>query len=282
MDSNLVQYFNGEFVPKEAVKLSIDDVGLTRGYAIFDFFKAKGNTPIFIEDHLDRLVNSARQINLALPLSIPEIKQVVQALLLKNQLAYSSIKVIVTGGVSNDGFTPGKPQIIILNTPFSDPPHTLYQKGGSLMLQAYTRDNPLVKSTNYANALAVQSRWQEEGHIDVLYHQNGLVSEVSRSNIYYFKEGKLYTNDDGVLLGVTRKNVLKCAQEIFKIQLGPIYLEDLWSADEVFITSSTKKVLPIVKIGDREIDSGEVGENTMLLIDRFNRYIDDYIANTTA
>ncbi|MFY0593631.1 aminotransferase class IV [Roseivirga sp.] len=276
MDAS-VHYFNGQYLPKEEVRLSIDDVGLIRGYAVFDFFKVKGTIPIFIDDHLSRLEFSAQQINLAIPLGRDELKAVVNELVLKNGFEYSSIKIIVTGGVSIDGFTAGEPQIIVLNTAFSDPPSALYAAGASLMLQEYSRDNPLVKSTNYTNALAAQSRWQSEGHIDVLYHQNGLVSEVSRSNIYYFKAGVLNTNDEGVLKGVTRKNVLKCAKNVFKVNLGPINLEELWSADEVFITSSTKKVLPIVKIGDREINDGQVGENTMKLITLFDQYIEDYL-----
>jgi branched-subunit amino acid aminotransferase/4-amino-4-deoxychorismate lyase len=231
-----------------------------------------------MEDHLARLTGSARQMNLRLPLSLGEIEDVIHVLLSKNALAYSSIKVIVTGGESADGFSPGKPQIIILNNPFSDPPEAIYKSGVSLMLHEYLRDLPQVKSTAYARALSLQAEWNDAGHIDVLYHQNGLVSEVSRSNVYYFEGDTLRTNVADVLQGVTRKNVLKCAEELFNIQIAPIELSSLLAAEEVFITSSTKKVLPIVRIGEQPIGDGQVGGRTKKLMMAFESYIDKYVA----
>lgn len=278
MQDTTLHYFNGNFVQKHGIQFSIDDVGLLRGYAVFDFFKAKGKVPIFIDDHLTRLMNSAEKMNIKLPHNKTELRSKISELLDRNGLAYSSIKIIVTGGESLDGFSPGKPQIVILNLPFSDPPRAIYQSGASLMLHEYTRDFPEVKSTHYAQALSLQAAWIETGHIDVLYHKDGLVSEVSRSNIFFFEGNTLRTNHQGVLQGVTRKNVLKCAESLFDIEVGPISLEALLMAKEVFITSSTKKVMPIVKIGDQQIADGSVGENTQELMTSFDLYIDNYVS----
>ncbi|MBO3699151.1 aminotransferase class IV [Roseivirga sp. E12] len=276
-----VHYFNGNFVPKRLINLSIDDVGILRGYAVFDFFKAVGKVPLFLEDHLDRLENSAAKLNLTLPISRGELASTIKELIARNQFEYSSFKIIVTGGESTDGFSPGKSQIIILNNPFADPAPKLYEDGISLMLHKYHRDFPEVKSTYYAQALSLQKQWLTDGHTDVLYHDGALVSEVSRSNVFFFDGDLLRTNQVGVLSGVTRKNVLKCAKSLFKIKIAPIGLEELLGAEEVFITSSTKKIMPVVKLDDRHIGNGLVGERTKGLMKSFEDYIDQYVSERT-
>lgn len=273
-----VHYFNGKYVLKRQIQFSIDDVGILRGYAVFDFFKAVGNVPIFLSDHLDRLENSAAKLNLDIPHTRKEIEEVIESLLGKNQFTYSSCKIIVTGGASSDGFSPGASQIVVLNNEFSDPDPILYEKGISLMLHKYHRDFPEVKSTYYAQALSLQKEWLANGHTDVLYHDGRHISEVSRSNVFYFHGDTLRTNQLGVLSGVTRKNVLKCAESHFKIELGPIGLDELLEAEEVFITSSAKKVMPVVKLDDRQIGNGAVGKNTKVLMTAFDLYIDQYVS----
>ncbi|WP_281955039.1 aminotransferase class IV [Pseudophaeobacter arcticus] len=281
MTDTTLHYFNGKFVQKHEIQFSIDDVGLLRGYSVFDFFKAKGEVPIFIDDHLARLNNSAEKLNLKLPISEAQIRAEIAELLRINRLDYSSLKIIITGGESSNGFSPGESKIVILNMPFLDLPDAVYQSGASLMLNEYTRDFPEVKSTHYARALSLQAEWINGGHIDVLYHEGDFISEVSRSNVFYFEGNKLRTNQVGVLHGVTRKNVLKCAEGLYDIKIGPISLKDLLNADEVFITSSTKKVMPIVKVGDQEIGTGLVGEKTKHLMIAFDQYIDRYVAENS-
>lgn len=281
MTDTTLHYFNGKFVEKHEIQFSIDDVGVLRGYSVFDFFKVKGEVPIFIDDHLARLTNSAKELNLKLPIDERQIRAVITELLNRNNLDYSSIKIIVTGGESADGFSPGKSQIVILNMPFADQPESIYLSGASLMLHEYARDLPEVKSTHYAQALSLQAAWLKGGHIDVLYHDGNLISEVSRSNVFFFEGNKLRTNHAGVLQGVTRKNVLKCAEDLFEIEIGPVSVKDVLAADEVFITSSSKRVMPIVKLGDQEIGGGQVGGNTQKLMLAFDQYIDKYVAENT-
>lgn len=278
MTDTTLHYFNGKFVQKREIQFSIDDVGLLRGYAVFDFFKVKGMVPIFLDDHLARLVNSAEKLNLRLPINEAEIRRVIAELLNRNGFAYSSIKIIVTGGESPDGFSPGVSQIVMLNMPFSDLPETVYKSGASLMLHEYARDSPEVKSTHYAQALSLQTEWIKAGHIDVLYHEAGFISEVSRSNVFFFEGNKLRTNRTGVLQGVTRKKTLKCAEDLFDIEIGPISVKEILMAKEIFITSSSKRVLPIVKLGDQKVGNGLVGANTKKLMASFDQYIGTYVA----
>lgn len=278
MATETVHYFNGKFVQKHQIQFSIDDVSILRGYAVFDFFKVKGSIPIFLEDHLDRLEHSSAKLNLELPISRKEIKSVMNELMAKNQFVYSSFKIVVTGGESPDGFSLGKPQLVILHSEFQDQSTELYEKGVSLMLHEYHRDFPEVKSTAYAQALSLQKLWLKDGHTDVLYHDGTYISEASRSNVFYFDGDILRTNQEGVLGGVTRKNVIKSAADFFKVEIGPISLDDLFKAEEVFITSSSKRVMPIVKLGDQLIGDGKVGEKTKKMMQVFDQYIDQYVS----
>lgn len=272
---NPIHYFNGQFVEKDQIHISVDNVGFLRGYGVFEFFKVHGNKPLFMDDHLERLFRSAGGINLEVPLSREEIKEVVTQLIGKNQMPYSSIKIIVSGGNSSDGFTPGKPEMIVLNAPFTDQPASVYEQGASLMMYQYHRDFPHIKSLYYVTTVALQAEWKGKGHVDVLYHDGQQISEVSRSNVFLFKDGKLKTNEAGVLAGITRMHVLKAAESHFHISIGPITLEEIFSADEVFITSTSKKVMPIVKLDERQIGDGKPGMYTHQMIEIFDRYIEE-------
>jgi len=278
MAKETVHYFNGNFVPKHQIQFSIDDVSILRGYAVFEFFKIIGVTPLFLEDHLDRLENSADKLNLELPIPKEEIKSVVHRLIAKNQFAYGSCKIIVTGGESSDGFSPGRSQIVMLSNEFQDPKTELYENGVSLMLHEYQRDFPEVKSTYYAQALSLQKQWLAEGHIDTLYHNGTYITEVSRSNVFFFDGDKLRTNQEGVLSGVTRKNVLKCAKGLFDVEIGPIRLDELLKAEEAFMTSTSKRIMPVVKLGNQLIGKGQVGKKTKKLMQAFDLYIEDYVS----
>lgn len=269
-----VNYFNGQFLEKDQIHISVDNVGFLRGYGVFEFFKVDGEKPLFMEDHLDRLFRSAKGMNLEVPMQKEEIVAIVHQLIDRNQLSYSSMKVILSGGNSGDGFTPGKPELMILNAPFSDPDPALYEKGASLMLYHYHRDFPTIKSLYYATTVALQSEWKAKGHVDVLYHNGEEISEVSRSNVFIFKDGKLKTNVDGVLAGITRMHVLKAASDHFEVEVGVISLDQLLNADEVFITSTSKKVLPIVKLDEKSIADGNPGELTKKMITVFDEYIE--------
>ena len=277
MSIQLLHYFNGNYVPKDDIKLSIDDVGILRGYAVFEFMQAQEQVPVFVEDHLGRLKNSAAAMNMGLPYDDDGFKEIIQRLLANNKMPKSGIKIMVTGGNSVDGFTPGTPSVIVMNNPFQGPPSINYSEGISLLTHNYTRDYPEVKSTYYAKALAMQKVWQKDDHTDVLYHDGAYVSEVSRSNIFFFKDGKLVTNDTGVLNGVTRRNVIKCAQQFMDVELRPMELSELREAEEVFMTSTTKRVMPVVKLDDQLIADGRVGEQTKNMLAEFEAYRQAYI-----
>lgn len=273
-----IHYFNGEYLKKSEISISPNDVGFLRGYGVFEFFKVKNGTPIFWEDHLDRLEKSAEAIGLSLPIERDALKAVILKLIEENGFDYSSIKIILTGGESSDGFSAGKPTLLIQNNPFEDFGDSLYQEGASLMLHEYQRDFPQVKSTYYVQAVGLQKQWQQAGHLDVLYHKDGMVSEVSRSSVFIIINGQLVTNKANVLRGVTQKNLIKAVEKEYDVVVREFSLVELLNADEVFITSTSKKVVPIVKVGDAVIGNGKPGTETQKIMEVFDAYIASVVA----
>ena len=273
----VIQFFNGEFLPQEAIQFSINDVGILRGYGIFDFFRVINQVPVFMEDNLRRFEQSARIMGMNLPYSREKIASVIQELADINAFETGYIKMVMTGGETSDGFSPGKPNLAILNHPLVSPSETLFTKGVSLMTYDYTRDFPEAKSIHYAMAVRLQKYWKPAGHEDVLYHTGGKVSEVSRSNVFFFKGNRLITNEEGVLMGVTRKKVLMLAEVDYEIVIRDFTLDELLAADEVFMTSTNKEVMPIVRLDDKVIANGKPGTKTKALLAGYRSYVEDYV-----
>lgn len=272
-----IQFFNGEFLPQEAIKFSINDVGILRGYGIFDYFRAINQVPVFMEDNLERFERSARIMGIDLPYTREKLESVIQELATINGFEEGYIKMVMTGGESPDGFSPGKPNLAILNHPLVRLAAHKFTEGVSVMTYDYTRDFPEAKSTHYAMAVRLQKYWAPAGHEDVLYHAGGQVSEVSRSNVFFFKGNELITNEEGVLMGITRKKALMLAEADHEIVIRDFTLDELLAADEVFMTGTNKEVMPIVKLDDKTIANGKPGPKTIALLAKYRGYVNDYV-----
>ena len=278
MNTSSTHFHNGSYLAKGQIKLSVDDVGLLRGYGIFDFFRVVNGVPVFIEDHLDRFENSAKVCGMEFPYTKDELRVVIYRLIRENKHPLGYIKMILTGGDTMDGFLPGKPNLIILNNPLSNPPEMQYENGVSLGVHQYQREFPEAKTTHYAMAIKWQKDWAEKGHMDVLYHDGQLISEVSRSNLFIIdQEGSLITNEKNILHGVTRKKVILLAKELMPVKVRPVKLGEVLAAREAFLTSTNKKVMPVIKIGEQVIGDGKPGEVTKKLNQALFEYTHQYI-----
>jgi branched-chain amino acid aminotransferase len=147
------------------------------------------------------------------------------------------------------------------------------------MLHSFTRDLSNIKSTNYAHPITIQPKWQTLGAIDVLYHENGFVTESSRSNFFIIdKKNTLITPDVDVLHGITRKKILElAASENINIEIRNMSLKEVLVAKEAFMTSSTKGILPVVALDEHMIAKAKVGKTTQLLMARFATLQEKYI-----
>ena len=260
-------YLHNEIVPAEKAFLHVRDLAIQRGYGIFDFFKIQDGHPFFLNDYLHRFYNSANVMRLVVPQSPEELKSIIYQLIEKNNIAASGIKMILTGGYSEDGYQPATPNLIITQHPLMLPGKEQIEKGVKIITHDYVRDLPTAKTINYSMGIWLINKIKEQEAYDVLYHQNNMVSEFPRCNFFMVrKDDTVVTPKDRVLHGITRKNILKLASKRYKTEEGTITLDDIYQAKEAFLTSTTKRIVPIVQINNTIISDGKPGSVSLSLL----------------
>jgi branched-chain amino acid aminotransferase len=265
-------FFNDCIMPLQEANVPARDLSLLRGYGIFDYLRTHQRKPLFLPDYLDRFFKSADEMGLAVPVELTAIAGIIDELIQLHDYAECGIRLLLTGGESTNALSPGTPNFAIFIEPFSFAPAAQYEQGIKVLSVPYQRFNPHVKSINYLPLIYHRHRLAQEGAEDVLYQMNGIVSELSRCNVFYVKQGEIYTNEQGILHGITRKKVLEQAQNDYPIHFGDIQIADLLNADEVFLTSTTKQVMPIVQIDNHLINGGKVGVVSKALNEGFKSF----------
>jgi D-alanine transaminase/branched-chain amino acid aminotransferase len=244
-------FLNGEYVIANEAVLSFRDLSMQRGYGIFDFFSVQNGKPVFIEDHLNRLYASAASMHLAIKQSPGELKAIIYDLIQKNRIVNSGIRVTVTGGNSPDGYSLATPNLLVAQQHFTPLTSDQFDKGIRLMTHDHQRQLPHVKTIDYLMAIHLQPRLKEMGADDILYHNNGWIRECPRANFFLITQDEvLVTPSLQILKGITKNKVLSIAKPFMKVEEREINISELTIAKEVFITSSTKKVLPVSQIDE--------------------------------
>jgi branched-chain amino acid aminotransferase len=262
-------YINTDFVRLEQAFLHVSDLSIQRGYGIFDFLKVEDGHPYFINDYLDRFYHSASVMRLNVPLGRSNLVAVVRELIKRNDVRNSGIKIILTGGYSADGYQPHEPNLIITQHELVLPSPELIENGVSIITQEYVRDIPGVKTINYSMGIWLIEKVKNANAYDVLYVKDGKVSEFPRSNFFIVtKDNVVVTPEKNVLKGVTRKNVIELASSSYRVEVRDLSLGEMWDAQEAFISSTTKRVLPVVKIDNRVIGDGKPGKISRDLLAR--------------
>lgn len=255
-----------KIIPSNQASLHPLDIGLIRGYGIFDFFRTSHFIPLFLSDYLDRFIRSAEKTHLYLPYSKDELAQIVHNLIQRNELEFGGIRMVLTGGISSNHFSPSKSSLFIFCEDLDFPSSSKYESGVKLLSVEHIRAIADIKTTNYAFPVWHSAVWKSEGAEDVLYHLNGIISESSRSNIFVIKNNTLATPDKHILHGITRKRVLELIPDT---EIRELSLKEVLEADEIFITSTTKKILPISQIDGHKIGNGKPGPITQKLLEKF-------------
>jgi len=265
-------YFNQKIISEKKAGVSLRDLGLLRGYGVFEVLTARQKKLFLFKEHFKRLQNSAKKLRLNLPISEKRLKLLIKKLIVKNKLTDASIRVVLTGGVSQDGITLGaKPTLFILVNKINGFEKSNYLKGVKLITVDHQREIPRAKISNYIKAIQLQKERNKKGAIEILYTHKGLVLEASTSSFFIFKGDTLITPKNSILLGTVRGFVLKIARRKFKIQERDLRLKELKEANEAFLTATIKGIMPVVKIDNLKIGNGKVGGNTKWLMEEFNR-----------
>ncbi|MBK8141239.1 MAG: aminotransferase class IV family protein [Chitinophagaceae bacterium] len=263
-------YLNDQFLNNEQAQLQVSDLSMQRGYAIFDFFRTVNGVPLFIDDHLDRFYASAAAMHLPMNKSREELKLIVQELLHRSSLAEAGIRLLLTGGYAADSYSIASPNLVITCNPVKTATPDDFEKGLLVLTYEHQRELPHIKSINYIMAVWLQPLLKEKKADDVLYHNKESITEFPRCNVFIVtKENKLVTPARNMLRGITRKNVLALAATSIQVEERDISIAELFSASEVFLTSTSKKILPVLTIDNTIIGNGRPGPVTTALYRQF-------------
>lgn len=277
-------YFNGKLISEKQAKISVFDLGFLRGYAVFDFLRTYNQKPFYLDEHLKRLLNSANFIGLKHSYSLEKLKKILIKTLQKNICHKNchmefNVRVYLTGGNSKDFITPTKPNLIILISPFKKINKKIYYQGSKLITKTSERIIPQAKTTIYTEGVKFLQEAKRKNAIEVLLiNKEGEILECVTSNFFAIIDQKIITPCEmKVLSGITRMIVIQLAKKL-KIPIieRRIGFEEIKKFDEAFITSTSKEILPIVKIDKIKIGQGKVGEITKVLMLEFKNLTKNY------
>ena len=272
-------YLNGEFVPSTEAKISVFDHGFLYGDGLFETMRAYDGKIFLMKDHLVRLFRSAQAIGLRIPSSYMDLEEALKrTVLLNGENLY--IRLTVTRGPGPVGIDPGlclQPTVVIMSKEIKYN-ERLYREGAKAVFVKTLRNlagatMPEVKSLNFLNnILAKQEVIKAEADEGFMLNHLGQVTEGTVSNVFLVKDGCVMTPspDAGLLVGITRLKVLALARELgLPVKEPVLYKEDFASADEVFFTNSGSEVVPVTMLDGRPVNSGNVGEITLKLLESY-------------
>lgn len=254
---------NGSIVSPHEATISIFDRGFLYGDSIYEVTYSEQGTLVFFKEHLDRLYNSASLLNLNIYLSREEIIKQALATLKHSKIPRAYIRIIITRGETQIGLDPSlstNNNVVIIVKPQEKYPEKLYNEGLKIHIASILRNdihaiNPNAKSGNYLNNVMAISEAKEKGFDDaIMINKHAEVTEGTSFNIWMVTNGVIYTppSKSGLLKGITRDKVIGiCRQNNLALKVESFKEEDILCADEVFITSSTKGIMPVKQMGTK-------------------------------
>jgi len=284
MSTELLVWINGELVPKSQAKVSVFDHGFLYGDGVFEGIRSYNGKVFMLDEHLDRLYESAKSIWLTIPMSKEQMKEAVLQTLRVNKLRDAYIRVVVSRGEGDLGLDPRKcpkPNVIIITDRIELFPNELYERGIEMVTVSVRRNspqalNPNIKSLNYLNNILAKIEAINAGKPEgLMLTLDGYVAEGTGENIFIVKRKELFTPPAymGILKGITRQVVMNLAREMgYPVHETVLTLHDVYTADECFITGTAAEIVPVVKLDDRTIGEGVPGPITKALIQKFRAY----------
>ena len=276
-------YLDGRYVPSDEAKVSVFDHGLLYGDGVFEGIRVYNGRIFRLDQHLDRLFNSAKAIMLAIPLAREQLVEACCETCRQNKLKDGYIRLVVTRGVGYLGLNPFRcknPTIFIIADRIELYPEEAYRKGLKLITASTQRTNPAavspsIKSLNYLNNILAKIEAVNAGSVEaIMLNAQGHVAECTGDNIFIVRGGKLETPpvSAGALIGITRQVVIElAARRKIAVSEPNLTRYDLTTADEVFLTGTAAEIVPVSSIDGRIIGSGRPGLLTLKLTEDFRK-----------
>ena len=247
-------YIHGKWMREEEATISVLDLSVLRGYGVNDYMRTYGRQFFKLQEHILRFQRSAQKVGLEVPITNRAIATIIEEAKEHVTSGEISLKLILTGGISPDQFSPmGNSTFFVTAYPFTPFPDRYFIEGIKVITECYTRPIPQAKSIDYLHAIVAIRKAQKMGAIDVLFHnEQGCLLEATTANFFAVKGKRLITPPAScVLQGLTRQIVLKLAKKLFTIvEEKEVYCHEIPLFDGAFLTSSTKEVMPISQINE--------------------------------
>ena len=273
---------NGRIGDAETAVVPVFDHGFLYGDGVYETLRTYNRRPFLLERHLERLRASAAAIGLAVPLTDRQLAARIDETAAAAGIGGERyIRLLVTRGAGALGYDPracGEPTVVIIVKPHADTPPEVRARGIGIIVSSVMRNHPAaidprIKSNNLLNnALAMQEALRRGAAEALMRNHRGEFSECSQSNFFLVREGEAVTPpiESGLLEGATRNFLFEVAREVgVRIRHAVLRDADLAAADEMFITSTTREVLPVTSVDGRPVGTGAPGPVTRLLADGF-------------
>jgi branched-chain amino acid aminotransferase len=279
---------NGRISDQATAVISVFDHGFLYGEGVYETLRTYNGEPFLFDRHMRRLRRSAGMLSLPIPLADEDILRRFQATMAAAGLTggpgrESYIRLLVTRGAGDLSYDPAvcpEPSVVIIVKRQVDPPPEAYAGGVAVVVASTVRNhpgsvNPLIKSNNLINnALAAQEALKRGVFEAVMRNYRGELAECTTSNLFVVSRGTALTPplDSGLLPGITREFLFEIgADRGIPVREAVLRDADLFSADEAFLTSTTRELVPIVRVDDRTIGTGVPGPVTMALLEAFRQ-----------
>lgn len=267
-------YVNGKIVPHVQAVVRVDDIGLSRAFGVYDGIMTYAGEPFEFDLHYKRLSRSAKLLGLKVPVARAELYEIIKILIRKNAFKHPIARVLLTGGTTLRGidFDSKHPTLIVLLEELGTLPNDAFTKGVRIITHEYERQIPEAKTIHYIAAVRLQPALRKAKALEAIYTSKGMALEATTSNLFAVKGKEIIAPKDGILNGITRQVVLKLARKGYTLSERPLPLRELMAADEVFLTSSFKEILPVSHIDGKKIKKSP-GPVTQELMRRFKTYV---------
>ena len=281
-------YVNGTITPADQAVIPVYDHGFVYGEGVYETLRTYNRIPFLYDRHMRRLRASAAALQLDVPFDDDTLRVWIEdtmavARRLPDSLGEAYIRILLTRGVGELSYdlkaTPA-PSLIIIVKPFDEPPARVFDEGIKIALVSVLRNhpgsvNPIIKSNNLLNnAIAMQEAHRKSGEEALMCNYRGELSECSQSNFFLVRDGVALTprSASGLLEGLTRGFLFEVGCDVgVVVEEATLRPEDLGTAQEAFITGSTRELTPVVRIDDRVIGTGRPGPVTRNLLEGFRK-----------
>jgi branched-chain amino acid aminotransferase len=283
-------YVNGIIKPAAEAVVPVYDHGFLYGEGVYETLRTYNRVPFLYDRHMGRLRASAGRILLDVPFSDAELGSWIadtvaaaQAAGAAGEMKEAYIRILFTRGVGELNYDPKStpdPTTVIIVKPLEEPPARVFEQGIKICLVDILRNhphsvNPLIKANNLLNnALAMQEAYRRGGEEGLMCNYRGELSECSQANFFMVRGGVVLTpqSEAGLLEGITRAFLFEVGKDIgVDVQEATLYPKDLETADEAFITSTTRELSPVTRIDDRPVGTGAVGSITKRMLDGYRK-----------